>query len=408
MPRPIGQAPPGIPTATVAAPHAPIQQPLQPPIPEPFAHPVPVFPAASRTGGGALSSVEHIVLKGIEIGIDGRSAPFEFDLPPDAKSFAMYLQGEETSFHLVDHLRAPSGDVWVESTPSTNPDNLFSDHQVRSKVRSDVGFRAGHNSLLVPNGEGVEVSGGKYAASLRAFAANSTDLKPGSGKVDVTIAVKRVSGTPIAGRVPLHIYVPRFDQAVPGKLSASTAANDPIINGGLEHLKLLLGEAGIEISDIQFHPLDVTAEWTTTLEGGQALLQKMTHKKGVGIVLLNLIDIDANGMSDASGMSFGLPGAPADLNVSRSGICMAMRQMMIPREFGEVLAHELGHYFGLFHTADDFLNIEDTFDDTTHRGDAGNIMFPFDRFGPLPSKFSRAQARLLLLHPDIEVTRTRA
>lgn len=402
MPRPIGHAPLVIPAATIAAAEAPIQPQSQQPAPEPFAHAVPVFPAASRTGGGALSSVEHIVLKGIEIGIDGRSSPFEFELPPDAKSFAMYLQGEETSFHLVDYLRAPSGDVWVESTPSTNPENLFSDPQVRSKVRSDIGFRAGHNSLLVPNGEGVEVSGGKYAASLKAFDATSTDLKPGSGKVDVTIAVKRVSGKPIAGRVPLHIYVPRFDQAVPGKLSASNAANDPIINGGLEHLKLLLGEAGIDISDVQFHPLDVTAEWTTTLEGAQALLPKMTHKKGVGIVLLNLID------GDASGISFGLPGAPADLNVSKSGICMAMRRMMIPREFGEVLAHELGHYFGLFHTGDDFLKIEDTFDDTTHRGDAGNIMFPFDRFGPLPSKFSRAQARLLLLHPDIEVTRTRA
>jgi hypothetical protein len=65
---------------------------------------------------------------------------------------------------------------------------------------------------------------------------------------------------------------------------------------------------------------------------------------------------------------------------------------------GNVMAHETGHYLGLFHTSDAFLNVEDQFTDT-FTNDPANIMVPADGHN---GKFSPMQGQRMRAHPLIE------
>ena len=74
------------------------------------------------------------------------------------------------------------------------------------------------------------------------------------------------------------------------------------------------------------------------------------------------------------GIAGGVPG-PAFLGPSyRSGVAIATFEISEDDHLGNVMAHEVGHYLGLFHSTEKDAIFHDTLDDTED-DDWGNLMF---------------------------------
>ena len=99
------------------------------------------------------------------------------------------------------------------------------------------------------------------------------------------------------------------------------------------------------------------------------------------------------------GISAGVPG-PAFVGASyRSGVAIATFNEAVGKDyFGSTMAHEVGHYLGLFHSSEQGGDLHDTLTDTLD-DDSTNLMFW--AYSPEEQVISEYQGTVIRSHPLI-------
>lgn len=187
-------------------------------------------------------------------------------------------------------------------------------------------------------------------------------------------------------------------------LDASTAPTDTNMQAVLAQFDSIWGDAGIHIGKVRYY--DITGDDADTyavLRSDQAVTQLVQLSKRPGdtmddVLSVNIFFTRAFVMGGAIGISEGLPG-PAGLHGTLgSGIAFTSEYLGASNVepslggesvdgnvfTGQILAHEVGHYLGLFHTSEDRGAGYDPLPDTPQCSriseqcpDLDNLMFPY-------------------------------
>jgi|GEM_PF-678507 len=210
-------------------------------------------------------------------------------------------------------------------------------------------------TMLVPNTttDRVTFRGGRHSVSIAIYPRFDGDTA--AEEVELVARIKRAPAARItSGTIDLNIFC---------ATTGITAANAPAssrLSQALDAFEAIYSARGIALGTVRyfdvagtsFRVIDSTDGPTSELSQLFALSDGRSEQ-AVDIFLVDSIDGTRDGFTTL-GVAGGIPGPPGTHGTGHSGVVVTFPAAGIgpPENVGEVLAHELGHYLGLFHNSE--------------------------------------------------------
>jgi hypothetical protein len=199
--------------------------------------------------------------------------------------------------------------------------------------------------LLFPNAPRVTLVPGRYEIHLGSNPAT---------RANVSILHKRQTGVVQGGKLPLVLWFPRNRY-----LSAQTAQTDRRFQQALSSVIDLYASIGISVGPISYVDLNGTnAQAHAVIESVRELHEmfKLTNdaqQVALNYFLVEQIVIDpGSGGQNILGMSGMIPGPPTYPGLRHGGVAVALAFLDDVSTFGDTMAHEAGHFLGLYHLSE--------------------------------------------------------
>ena len=336
----------------------------------------------------------------------GRSSTVEIDVPLGVQSLTFHMQGHPDALVLLDEAIGPDELALVSpSQDLTDEQQNFSgargfNAQFFSPSRQVA--RREFGSARLSMRDDVEISGLQGRWSVRVHSAN-VDSPEGPGltptPLDRPVDLIVLADTEVSDvdevevlRIALHL------NGVDG-LTAATAweggGPSPRLEALLDSVNAIYASAGIRIEVDSVHDVPGADSAVVELDPDQGcsrgdLDTLFRSAEGVaGTLPVFFVDrfscVNATGIDIGafiSGLTGGIPAPVWGLGSPRGGVALATGTGISEADFGELMAHEIGHALGLFHVMetsippapDIFDIISDTLED--EGASQGNLMFP--------------------------------
>ena len=323
----------------------------------------------------------------VSIDGNGRTTVLSVSVPDDAIS--LYLEGSASGGFLQNvvglySLTGPGGKVY-ENTSSTG----------------DYIWLAGYDvfSTQIPNTDqpGVQLvpGGGTYQFRLRLLNGLASSIHVRA------IVERRDPGSEGSGSLPLNVYL-----ADGLDVSAATAASDTFLQQVLSRIDGILSTQGITLGDIDYY--DVTDAAYDEIHTESEFYDLLETSSMATETRLNLYFVELALGGGVVGVSATICGPRAN-GTPLSGV-MSVYGGFSSNTIGLIAAHELGHFLGLYHTAeqngdndfiDDTLECPATGTDEVCSVAGGGYLMHWQAVGG--SDLTDGQGQVLRGHPHIDV-----
>lgn len=309
------------------------------------------YPA--RTGAVQIDEIDlgSVVLRAATVDA------LEFATPPDTVSVT--LQARRVS---GDPLAV--GFSRVDDPASTTLFDVFeilmlNDQPIRW-LPVDTGESA---AMLVPNTtpDRVRYLPGRHEVAVNTFPRSMGDT--GAAGLTVSALVKRAAGgTVTSGTLDLNVFL------VGVGVSASAAPSNGRLQTALTRLRDRLAPTGVSLGAIRYFDvtgadatryqvIDSTDGESSELAGLFRLSGGVSTGRVLNVFLVRSIESGSGGFA-ALGVAGGIPGPVGQHGTQHSGVVSAFDPAVVgsgntgARLVGHILAHEIGHYVGLFHSTE--------------------------------------------------------
>lgn len=337
----------------------------------------------------------------------GDSESLTIDIGSDVISFSITAQGQTGVYYAVDALRTPDD---VELVPAGWYQSPFNQGGPIVCLICEVRVASGESAhaTQVPNVPELTVTQGTYTFRVHAFTMtpgsgpfSPPTIEPHAGDVAVHVVLRKsASGVPVTGVLNLNLH---FTGAQ--GVTATSAQSDARILDGLTTLEQAYAAIGVSVGTVTWIDLDSAALQTVESLTGAGndfeALASMTADSPAGAVNLIFVDqiVDASsplgGIGVILGVSGGIPGPSGVQGTGRSAVIVALEEPPGAQGLGHTMAHEVGHYLGLFHSSELF-GTHDPIDDTA-QNDSSNLMY----FSGEGSVLSPDQGTVIRLNPHV-------
>jgi hypothetical protein len=333
----------------------------------------------------------------IELGalptLDGETEDFQVEVPVGTVTLHVVAATDADATVVLLGARSPSGEwVVVDEAPAgvsrEDADKLASGFGPGILSHNKTVALPRASTTLIPNTPEVGLEPGVWTFRAGAFDVTqredgSWDRAPDSTALTVRVLL-RTEPVPTSGVIDLILS---FDPSS-GFSAAEAEADDDILRS-IDILDEALAEVGLAVGEVQFRdvalstgiiPLSQPACSTSDALANVFDEAPAPSRDVVHVVFLDYFTCPKlGGLFDAgqqiAALSIGAPGVPFG---TRTGILAAtFAKPTYPIEWSEILAHEVGHYLGLFHTRESLGGIVDNIADTANdeEGAKANLMF---------------------------------
>jgi hypothetical protein len=325
---------------------------------------------------------QRLVLPPIETTADGKSPVVTFDLPACSSAFIVTVRGDDSLYYTIAELGPEQG---ISLVPKSWLAISSSPMRCHDPCVNRIVAQSGVASFMFPNTPLVTVTPGRYRLRLYAFERDKDGTKNGPVASQLQVHVDFV-GPPVAEKVELKLPV-NVCLTGAGGIDAAVAAKHPKLQTALAMAQSVFEQAGITLAPIHYR--DVAGPSLASIqgiEGKNSAWSQLMRTGGGGPMGLNMFFVDKILVGKALspdgesllGLSGGVPGPPLEVGCDRCGVMFSLQSdPTASKRLGAIMAHEIGHYLGLFHptepTGDGSAALHDNLPDTKAE-DTDNLM----------------------------------
>lgn len=306
----------------------------------------------------------------------GTSMNLVVEVPDDVVSITVSVLGESDGMYGLAQWRGPDDTVLV------TPGWLDGDQQgICLSCDNRIALSEGDFAALAPNNPSAVVTAGTHVLSVYGVrqppsgaggcgdglcdsagfeqftCAQDCQPVPMSGDVFVSVHAKVIDGgaVPDTGVLDLNLH---FTGAK--GWTAATAPTDPELQGLIESVRTLYGQVGIRLGAITYRDIGAEFKVIESVQGADsdlmALFQASDGATEGGLNLFFVEELSAGafgGLGVILGVAGGIPGPPLVAGTHRSGVAISVKEIEgAPAGIDTTIAHEMGHFLGLFHTSE--------------------------------------------------------
>lgn len=312
---------------------------------------LPLLLAACDTEGEAAENFEFVELGTFETNADG-IANIPWEAPEGVVSTEVFCgpYGYDT-IATADDVTSPDGTMVYD-------DEAPDDGGLRVGVLDDV------LPVLIPVSPDLPAVAGQWSMNLFVDAAQL----PASVSCG---ALSRIGDTSTANLIDVHIVFVGVDGIVAG-MTAQAAESDETVQGIVSGLGDLWSDLGLGLGTVRYSDFDGDVASATTVEGYEEFgnLLRSTDD-GAELTFYMVQDIDLGDGASILGLSGGPPGVAGHGGTSKSGVVINVANAAAsPEQVSLIMAHEGGHFLGLFHPTENDLSGTDPLSDTPECSDS--------------------------------------
>ncbi len=355
-------------------------------------------------GTPGATTIEKVAIGAMTLSGEATNKDFTLNVPAEALSFTLVLRGGVGGTSIVSRLTSPTGELLFDL-----------DNYLKSSVRI-LPVNDGDFGMLFPNSPRVSIQPGTYRFSVR--------NEKGSGTGQVFALIKKSPTRLLSqGRLNLNLWF----AGVAG-VNAASAAGNAKIQALLAEFRRIYLTAGITVGDVSYFDVPAGSAATfaviDTTDGKDSELRKLFEvsagapNNAMNFFLVQEIKGGGAGFT-ILGVAGGIPGIPFEQGTNASGVAVTTLDLdKSPESVARTMAHEGGHWLGLWHTSEQNGQLFDPLVDTPECGSAqdankdklvtssecsgfgaDNLMFW--EAGPTASKVSGNQGFVLVRNPVV-------